>query len=203
MRQDIINEFIKNGGTPEDAKDLALLTKDTTFELKKVDVHIKKYEKLHKTTTYTTITPNSIDNPTFITYITNYKSNTKYTEASLKYHNTIKMGLKIDKNDDLESIDYFKGFIKVSNDGIYTFSTINNNTILIKYYDYLYFYEQLNTYPNLLRYLDNLSLDKITFEPNLTATIDIDNQITKFELLNYLFLNPETITKSIKNNKTK
>ena len=193
MRKDIIDEFIKNGGKEEDTKSLIDVSNGLDFELRSVSVHVESGER--KNTTYALITPKTKEKAIFIQYIASHKDNTSYTEVILADDRMSKMSVKTSTFPNKKILDYFKGFIKIPNDGLYIFAGYRNNELNILYYDEEYFTKQNNTRIN--RLLSNLTLEKINVEPTFKTCIEIDITTSPYEKINEIFKNHDIITQPI------
>lgn len=192
MRKDIIDEYIKNGGIKEDIQELIELTNNLEFELHSVKLIERKNEDPNKRRTSSIILPKTMQNQIYITYTKGHYYNTSYTIATLENHKLSKFGIKTSTDTNKTTINYFKGYIKPKNDGIYLFEYINNEQLNIKYYDEESFKKYFDS--KKIIFLNNLTLDKIDFEPTFTTIIDFDINTSPFTAINNLFINPEIIT---------
>jgi len=195
MRKDIIDEFIKQGGTQEDSKVLIELTNELDFEVGSIKVNKIDHKKLRKPITYTIILPENPQKPIYIKYYTDGFGNTSFTEAILENHKFYKMIIKTTSLLDKTTLEYIKGYIKIPNTGIYLFEGTAKNIISIRYYQEKYFQDNADDKTHI--YLNNLSLNKINFTPSNETILSFDLTTSPYETVNNLFRNPHIITDAI------
>lgn len=195
MKKDIIEEYIKSGGKVEDTNELLELTNNLDFELD----HIKTYTRSKDTTkrnTASLILPKNKEKQIYIMYTVNYYNNTSYKEAILEKHRLVKFGIRTKTINNVKTIDYIKGFIKIPNIGIYLFNKTINNEINIKFYEYSYAKEVFNGKLPII--INNLTFDRIDIEPTQETNIEFDTSTSPYEYINYIFRNTDLITNAFK-----